>query len=294
MDSAWRLFLGTNLVLVLVLLCVECHRKNGEPPKDKPRLTASVSMRDETFHSAALDRAMPYRVVFPENIAPNQKLQVVYLLHGAGGDFREWSNSSDVAQFAERGFLLVMPEGASSYYTNSVGHPQDRYEDYIVNDLRADVESKFPVATGRTNRAIVGISMGGFGAVKIGLHHPELYSFVGGMSSALDVPRRSFSFKRFQQSRHYREIFGPTGGQGRLDNDPFVLLRKAVPEGAPYFFLTCGAQEGLLPANREFAAILERRHFQSEFHVVPGGHDWNQWNADLPKVFEGLLERMGH
>jgi S-formylglutathione hydrolase FrmB len=65
--------------------------------------------------------------------------------------------------FAESGLVLVMPEGASSYYTNAVHPPQDRYEDDIVGELISDVESKLPVATGRANRAIAGVSMGGFG-----------------------------------------------------------------------------------------------------------------------------------
>jgi putative tributyrin esterase len=84
---------------------------------------------------------MPYRAVLPAQIASGQKLPVVYLLHGGGGGFHDWSNYSGVAQYAERGLILIMPEGNSSYYTNSVDHPQDRYEDYIVHDLIADVSA---------------------------------------------------------------------------------------------------------------------------------------------------------
>jgi len=141
-------------------------------------------------------------------------------------------------------------------------------------------------------RAIVGISMGGFGAVKLALQHPELFIFAGGISSAIDVPRRTFSLKRLQQSRHYRAIFGPSGSPTRRNNDPFVLARAANVEAAPYFFLTCGEQEGLLPANRDFAALLAQLRFRFEFHTVPGGHDWNQWNAWLPKLFQSLGEHM--
>ena len=223
-------------------------------------------MRDVSFHSAALNREMPYRVVLPLQVAASQKLPVVYLLHGGGGDFREWSNDSDVAQFAERRLILVMPEGNSSYYMNSAEQPQDRYEDYIVNDLIADVEGKFPVAAGRSNRAIVGVSMGGFGAVTLAIRHPGLFAFAGGLSSAIDVPRRAFTIKRLQQSRQYESIFGPSGSPTRRDRDPFVLFKRANPAAAPYFFLTCGEQEGLLPANREFAALLGQRHFRYEFH----------------------------
>ena len=80
-------------------------------------------MRDVTFHSASLNRDMPYRVVMPANIPHRIRLPVVYLLHGGGGSFRDWSNYSDVARFAERGLILVMPEGDESYYTNSAEHP---------------------------------------------------------------------------------------------------------------------------------------------------------------------------
>jgi putative tributyrin esterase len=275
-----------------LMLLTACHRQE-QPQPDHPRLTPKVIMRDVSFHSAALNRDMPYRVVLPLQVAASQKLPVVYLLHGGGGDFREWSNDSDVAQFAERGLILVMPEGNSSYYMNSAEQPQDRYEDYIVNDLIADVEGKFPAAAGRSNRAIVGVSMGGFGAVTLAIRHPGLFAFVGGLSSAIDVPRRAFTIKRLQQSRQYESIFGSSGSPTRRDRDPFVLFKRANPAAAPYFFLTCGEQEGLLPANREFAALLGQRHFRYEFHSVPGAHNWNQWNAWLPDVFRGLTEHLG-
>jgi putative tributyrin esterase len=279
-------------VCAVSLFMVACNRKQVAQP-DRPRLTPNVAMRDVTFHSAALNRDMQYRVVLPASIPAGSKLPVVYLLHGGGGGFRDWSNYSDSARFAERGLILVMPEGNDSYFVNAAGRPKDRYEDYIVSDLIADVESRFPVAAGRATRAIVGVSMGGFGAVKLALSHPELFVFAGGISPAVDVPSRPFSIKRIQQWRHHSSIFGPWGSQTRRNSDPFVLARSADPAKTPYLFLTCGNQEGLLPANRNFAALLEHRHFRYEFHVVPGGHDWNQWDQRLPSVFQSLFDRVG-
>src|ERR1700681_598898 len=191
---------------VIVVLCAislllsACNRKKQEAQPDHPRLTPHVAMRDVTFRSAALNRDMQYRVVLPASIAAGAKLPVVYLLHGVGGNFRDWSNSSDSATFAETGLILVMPEGNDSYFVIAAERPQDRYEDYIVNDLIADVESKFPVAAGRATRAIVGVSMGGFGAVKLALSHPELFVFASGISPAVDVPSRPFSIKPFNNS----------------------------------------------------------------------------------------------
>jgi putative tributyrin esterase len=273
-------------------LFAACSKKE-EKRQDSPRLDSRVTMRDVMFHSVSLNRDMPYRVVLPVSIAAGQKLPVVYLLHGVGGGFRDWTNYSDVATFAQGGLILVMPEGDSSYYVNSVQRSQNRYEDYIVDDLISEVESKFPVAPGRPNRAIVGISMGGFGAINLSFRHPELFVFAGALSPAVDAPTRPFSLKRLGRWSEHTAVFGPWGSKTRRENDPYVLVRSVDPTRAPYIFLSCGEKEGFLPANRRFAALLARYHFRYEFHVVPGGHDWNQWNQSLPTVFQSLRGPLG-
>jgi S-formylglutathione hydrolase FrmB len=285
----------TNYKAIILLAAMgisSCSRNTQPSPPDHPRLTSGVKMIDVTFHSAALNRDMPYRAIVPANIPPYQKLPVIYLLHGGGGGFRDWSNYSDITGYAERGLILVMPEGNSSYYTNSADHPQDRYEDYIVHDLIADVEQRFPVAADRSHRAIAGPSMGGFGAVVLALKHPDLFIFAGGLSSALDVPSRPFSIKRIGQYRQHSSIFGPWGSQSRRASDPFVLVRSADPAQAPYLFLACGDQEGLLPTNRRFATMLDAQHFRYEFHIAAGGHDWNQWNRDVPYLMNSAISHL--
>jgi len=249
-------------------------------------------MEDVTFHSASLQRDMPYRVILPASFPPNQKFPVVYLLHGGGGGYRDWSNYSNVARFAEQGLILVMPEGNSSYYMNAAERSKDRYEDYITKDLISDVEGRFPAAVGRQNRAIAGVSMGGFGAVVLALKHPDLFGFAGGLSSALDVPTRKFSLRRMAQYRGHAQVFGPWGSETRRANNPYVLAGSVDPEKTPYLYLTCGEQEGLLPANQRFASLLKKRGFKYEFHSGPGGHDWNQWNGRLQELFESLRQHL--
>jgi S-formylglutathione hydrolase FrmB len=283
---------ASAIAFALLLSPASCKKNAEQTQPDHPQLTPNVTMCDVTFHSNALNRDMQYRVVFPGHITAGERFPVVYLLHGGGGNFRNWSDWSDVARYAERGLILVMPEGSDSYWANSAGRPQDRYEDYVVNDLISDVEDKFSAAKDRANRAIVGVSMGGFGAVKLALSHPDLFAFAGGISSAIDVPRRPFSIKRPAQGLRHRLIFGAWGSQTRRDNDPYILVRFADPGRMPYLFLSCGEQEGLLRANREFAALLEERHLRYEFHVVPGGHTWTQWNERLPSLFDSMWKRI--
>jgi len=284
MAKLWKM----TLVSALLFLAA-CSRQAPSHP-DHPRLTSNVRMQDVTFRSDSLQRSIKYRVILPRTVSNGQRLPVVYLLHGGGGDFREWSNDSDLAAFAGKGLILVMPEGESSYYTNSVDRPSDRFEDYIVKDLITDVEAKFPADPSR--RAIAGVSMGGFGAIKLALKYPALYGFVGALSPVLDVPSRPFSVKRISQFRHHASIFGAWGSQTRRDNDPFVLAQQVDSGKVPFLFITCGEQEGLLASNRRFAALLGQRKFHFEFRTGPGGHDWNQWNRRLPEMFESLLSHL--
>jgi len=278
------------MITMLALAPAACRKEPGIVPADHPRLTANVTLRDIKFHASALGREMTYRAILQALIGAGQKLPVVYLLHGGGADFHSWSNDSDVARFAEQGFILVMPEGESSYYVNAAERANNRFEDYVVHDLIADVESRFPASNARRDRAIVGNSMGGFGAITLVLKHPDLFVFAAGLSPALDVPTRPFSPKRWSQWRAHSAIFGPWNGQHQYENDPFVLAQSADINKVPYMFFSCGQQEGLLPANRKFAALLAQRQFRHQFHVVPGGHDWNQWNARLTEVLAHLAK----
>jgi putative tributyrin esterase len=296
MKLSWRsvlLFSSMAALLGIAVWHFAYRKKPVAPIADYPRLAPGVVMRDVTFRSQALQRDMHYRVFMPENTS-QKKLAVIYLLHGGGGSFRDWSNYSNVAQYAAQDFLLVMPQGDYSYYTNAALRPQDRYEDYIVHDLPADVEARFPARADREGRAIAGVSMGGFGAVKLALDHPEMFAFSGALSPAIDVPRRTFSWKRLDQSRHFQELFGPDGSDTRRNSDPFVLVQRADPARAGYFYVTCGRQESLFAPNREFVALLERHGIAYEFHALPGGHEWTQWNANLGGLFESLRKRLNH
>jgi S-formylglutathione hydrolase len=261
---------------------------------DHPRTFPGIANKDVTFFSPALNQNMQYRVYIPENVLSSVRLPAVYLLHGCGTSFRDWSNYSDVGAYAARGLVLVMVDGGCSYYMNEALSPKDKYEDYFVHDLIADVESRFPVRPGRESRAIVGVSMGGFAAVRLALTHPELFAFSGAISPAIDVPGRSFNLRRWSQSMRFRMIFGPSGSDTRVRSDPFVLVKSAAPDKTPYLYVTAGDQEPLLLPIRRFTTFLKARNYAYEFHTAPGGHDWSEWDRQIPGCFASLLEHIPH
>ena len=135
--------------------------------------------------------------------------------------------------------------------------------------------------------------MGGFAAIELALTRPDLFAFAGAISPAIDVPSRSFDWRRWSQSARFRSIFGPAGSHSRIHSDPFVLCKSAHPEKTPYLFITAGEQEPLLTPIRRFTALLKQRGFAYEFHSKPGGHDWGEWNQQVPGCLESLLRQIG-
>ncbi|MDE3200575.1 MAG: prolyl oligopeptidase family serine peptidase [Acidobacteriota bacterium] len=280
-----------SLAAVLLLLMVACRTEIL--PIDRPHIFPGVRVQDVSFYSTSLARSMPYRVYLPEEISPGRKLPVVFLLHGAFGNFRDWSNRSMVVTWAARGLILVMVQGdQSSYYMNSVEHPRDRYEDYLLRDLSADVSTRFPAAAGRSNRALVGISMGGFAALSIALRHPEIFCFVAAISPAVDILHRGFSVRHFGQWWRTRNVFGPASDTFRQAVDPFALVQTANPARASFLYVTAGESEPLYGPCRRFARELAARHFAFEFHAKPGGHDWGEWDSQLPGVLATLMAQL--
>jgi len=289
-SSTWVLFAGLALGSVLAG-CRDQSANSLEKP-DAPHISPGVAMRDVSFLSAALGREMPYRVFLPAEVPAGQRLPVVYLLHGMGGNFRDWSNATDVSRYAAQGLILVMVEGEHSYYLNAAGRPKDRFEDYLTVDLVRDVEGRFPALTDGKHRALIGGSMGGFAGVKVALSHPEIYGFVGSLSAPLDAAERGFALRRWSQWWGFRELFGPWGSEARRERDPFVLVESAEPGVTPYLYLTVGARDPLVDANRRFVSRLKARGFRYEFHVGRGGHDWGEWADEMPGCFARVMETM--
>jgi S-formylglutathione hydrolase FrmB len=249
-------------------------------------------MQDVNFHSAALNRDAHYRVYLPVRVTAPEKLPAVYLLHGCGQSSIEWSNYTDAGKYAARGLILVIPDGECSYWVNAESPSGNRYENYILNDLVYDVEDRFPVLRGREHRAVIGVSMGGYAAMYYALTRPDVFIFAGGLSPAVDVPSRKFSYRHWSQRMRFRDQFGPDGSDNRRNHNPFVLVEKADPKVTPFIFLGTGKADPLYDSNRRFEERLKARGFQFTSQTKPGGHDWAQWDEQLPKCFDALFAHL--
>ena len=127
--------------------------------------------------------------------------------------------------------------------------------------------------------------MGGYGAIKLSLKHPELYSFIGNMSGPLDITRRPASLRRSSQTSRNWSIFGYRQST-RLNEDVFHLLTTNPPRDNTTWFASCGQDDPLRPVNLRFVRQLNESGIRLKFLKTSGGHDWRSWNAALPELFK--------
>ena len=143
------------------------------------------------YHSRSLQKASSVSVVFPDDPAIPRPWSVFYLLHGLSDDDTIWMRRTSIERYVEGlPLVVVMPDGGRGWYTNAVvGYA---YEDDLIKDVVGLIDRTFPVKAERSGRAIGGLSMGGYGAVKIGLKHHEMFASVNSHSGALAILREPF------------------------------------------------------------------------------------------------------
>lgn len=274
-------------LIIASLLCIVCSGCRSPRRPDTVQEVfhdSAVTVTDVHFHSSSIDGVFWYRIVEPQ-VGPNERLPVLYLLHGANSDPKEITEHSDVAKLAAASHLIiVMPEAGFSYYTNAKHKRHARWESAVVEDLPRDVEKRLRLLSGRGHTGVAGISMGGYGAVKLALKYPELYGFAGNMSGSLDITRREASLRRWGQTLRIWNTFGVRPNI-RRDEDVFDLLDRAVVVKSVTWFESCGKNDALLSVNERFARKLRERGVTLDLMTTLGGHDWQSWNAAMPDLF---------
>ena len=172
-----------------------------------------------------------------------------------------------------------MPDGGRGWYTNAVeGYA---YEDDLIKDVVGLVDRTFPVKAERSGRAIGGLSMGGYGAVKVGLKHHEMFASVNSHSGALGFLRRDPDQAR-QLSPEFARIFGknPPGGP----EDPFAIVEKLDHGRIPPSGSTAGPRTSSSTRTGPSTPTSTTLHIPHEYQEFPGGHDWAYWDNHVQEA----------
>ncbi len=240
------------------------------------------------YYSHSLGKASSFSVIFPDSPDADRPWSVYYLLHGLSDDHTTWSRRSCVERYT-LGYplVVVMPDGGRGWYTNAVDG--DAYEDDLIKDVIGLVEKDFPVKAERSGRCIGGLSMGGFGAIKIGLKHPEMFASVDSQSGLPAFLRRPNESKRI--SPEFKRIFGASPKDG--PEDPFALARSLAARKRPALRMISGEEDPFLLQNREFHEHLRMNDFAHAYEEHPGSHTWGFWDRHVRRAIDFHRENLG-
>ena len=240
------------------------------------------------FNSGFLGKAVTLNAIIPQKLrgeAP-EKYRTLFLLHGLSDDHTAWCRYTSIERYArEYNIAVIMPDGGRSFYTDAANG--FKYWSFISEELPEFAASMFPLSLERENCFAAGLSMGGYGALKLGLRLPERFSAIAALSPVVDLERRFTSPESAPWLPELENIFISPAEAKLRDNDLFTLAEKAVNSGKtlPRFISFCGTDDFMIEDNRGFNAFMKEIKFP-EFYSFeyPGSHNWGFWDTHIQQA----------
>jgi putative tributyrin esterase len=275
--------------LTVVLTSLLVGRAGAETSQTPAALTVAPAAVIKV-PSAALGREQAATILLPSSYARSgTRYPVLYLLHGGGQDHTTFATRSWFGELPSRNMIIVTPDVGESWYVNSVSDPTARYEDFIVKDLVAHVDTNYRTIATREGRAVAGVSMGAWGAMLLGLKHHQLFGAIGALGSPFGISRQD---PNMDMTSRTQQRFGAPGTPERRERDPGTLASEIAPESLPLLFLACGSQDLFVRDNRAFVERLAERKLPYEYRELsPFGHSWEVWDAQIIHFIEIVVER---
>ncbi len=241
------------------------------------------------WRSTILGKQTEMQVLLPAAGTP--PFATLYLLHGMGGDSTNWLRHSRLEWYLRNlPLVVVLPDGDRGFYTDNEEGPP--YARHVGEELPAFVERTFHARPARGARAIGGLSMGGYGALRVALGYPERFCSVNSHSGA--VMRMDFDMGSREANRHpalrnhppeFLEELRRVFGRRPIDtkHDLLALVRRArrLHCRLPRIMIDCGTEDSLIGANRDLHRMLVDHRIPHTYREHPGAHDWDYWDLHI-------------
>ncbi len=237
------------------------------------------------IRSEALGMNTSVEVILPDE-GKMKDAPVIYLLHGLSDNCTAWTRFTAIERYArQKGAAVVMPEVQRSFYADMALGPG--YFTYVSRELPQLCAHFFGLSGRREKNFVMGLSMGGYGALKCALTNPKQYAGCASFSGVTEIEGRAArADERF--GREFQAIFGP---ERKVPPEASLtkLLEKRKAYQLPKFFITCGEQDGLFPENERFAEALEKKGAAYSFNHWPGDHTWELWDKSVELAIKAFL-----
>ncbi len=236
------------------------------------------------YASKALEMNTSFQVFLPDEGELKEKT-VIYLLHGLTDNCTGWTRYSSCERYArERDVVLVIPEVQRSFYIDGVYGLN--YFTYVSQELPQVVHRMFGLSLEREKSYVMGLSMGGYGALKCALTYPERYAGCGSFSGVTDLAAFRDTPAIPLRDREFTALLGEDHVVGE-ENDLFTLAKKV--QNAPAIYLSCGEQDRHYKMNSTFSELLTELGIPHRYDHRKGDHSWAFWDQSIQDCFGYLL-----
>jgi S-formylglutathione hydrolase FrmB len=272
----------------------------------------SASVKTVEFEAKSVGRKMKYNIALPEKYeSTTERYPVLYLLHGLTSNYTAWASLGAPRYARAYDLIVVMPDVGNSWYANWAKSDEDQkndWEDFIIKDLIRHVDSNYRTIATREGRAINGLSMGGYGALMLGLKHPDMFCSIGSQSGALsfakgaaerlrngeDLAKKAAARKPSEKPNPAIGIEGFSSQAERTPKgklfatadqadayDPFKLVLAVPKEKLPHICIDCGTDDRLIKSSQEFVKLLMDNKIPFTYAESAGGHAAAYWSREV-------------
>jgi putative tributyrin esterase len=249
----------------------------------------------DSLNSVSTGDVRNIRIILPSDSSPDTRYPVLYLLHGYGGDHRNWTERTKILEYLDSlrlDLVVVMPDGDNSWYQNMING--QKFTDFMVDELPKWLYDSHPVDT--STQYIAGLSMGGYGALYLGMSHPQKYRAIGSFSGAVVfpsiLPTATSELEGRTSALSLFDAFGDGSHPNRSTGDVYRYAAMADLPNKPYIFLRHGIQDAFtdfLPGHRKLTELLAKSQWPYEYHETPGAHNWPFWDASIREYLNRLI-----
>jgi enterochelin esterase family protein len=289
--------------LAALLIAATASAQSAQPPQGQPqgppRMPASD--RAKTFDSKALGASVTYVAYLPADYETSKaSYPVIYALHGMFENSSFWERRGLSSQFDELvksgvapNAIVVTVDGGNNLFVNS---SKGNYQDMVTKELVEYIDKNYRTIAKREGRALLGVSMGGYGALNIAFSRPEVYVAVATHSAMLltEIPTIEAG-ARGGQMRAFTGVFGePVDPAIWKADDPLELAKTVDAKKVPALYFDCGGQDryGLFKGNELLHTILDGRKIANDFSISPGDHGYEFVKSVFPKSLGFLKSKL--